>query len=279
MDYRRSNKSKSEIESRIRESEDSCQVKAHSKPWVVRLIVAVPGGIMQCGGTLIGTKTVVTAAHCVCKPYTNICNLEKDITLIMGDHHMTRTDCRDQITRPENEQCFIGVKSAQAYKEWNGNVYFPFVFNYILPIQNPILSRCITFFFFKKGFIRYGNDIALIAVDRKVTLNQKVQIARLPNPDAPCPDGMNLVVAGWGAYVVWGDSAPDLDYRPIVMGEPSHEYLWAVKQKCLDKEDCDKKIYKLNNVTIPFPDSVLCSVGPRTSGLNGPYAGDSGGTE
>ena len=54
--------SKSEMQNRIRESEDSCQVKPHSKPWIVRL---KRGNRGLCGGTLIGAKTVITAAHCV----------------------------------------------------------------------------------------------------------------------------------------------------------------------------------------------------------------------
>ena len=132
-------------------------------------------------------------------------------------------------------------------------------------------------FFSKKGNLRFGNDIALLATDRKVILDQKVQIANLPEPDAPCPNGMNLVVSGWGAYVVWGDSVPDLDHGSIVVGEPSHKFLWAVKQKCVDKEHCEK-LYKLYNRTEPFPESFLCVVGPRTSGINGPYEGDSGGS-
>ena len=100
----------------------------------------------------------------------------------------------------------------------------------------------------------------------------------MPEPDAPCPDGMNLVVSGWGAYPAWGDSVPELNYGSIVLGRPSHKFLWAVKQKCIDKEDC-KKYYTRDNVTIPFPDSILCAVGPGTGGINGPYKGDSGGTE
>ena len=43
-----------------------------------------------------------------------------------------------------------------------------------------------------------GNDIALLALERPAKLNPRVKIADLPESDAPCPEGMNLVVSGWG---------------------------------------------------------------------------------
>ena len=131
-----------------------------------------------------------------------------------------------------------------------------------------------------------GNDIALLALERPAKLNPRVQIADLPESDAPCPEGMNLVVSGWGTYIEWGKPIPGLDYYPIMLGAPAHKFLWAVKQKCVDKKYCKKhyaranaRLSELYNFTIPYPDSILCVVGPRTGGINGAYKGDSGGTE
>ena len=142
MDYTKSKKSEPEIDSRIRESEDSCQVKAHSKPWVVRLNVADK---KFCGGTLIGTKTVVTAAHCMCEGSLldgdlNCNELWKNTTLIIGDHERTTTDCSDKM---EKEQCF-GVEYVNVHKNWTGNIYFSiFTQSYLNVTKNAILRSLI----------------------------------------------------------------------------------------------------------------------------------------
>ena len=125
-DDAKSNKSESEIESRIRESEDSCQVKPHSKPWVVRLTI---NGVFVCGGTLIGKKTVVTAAHCYPHDVT---------TVIIGDHHRTGTDCDDGIENDENEQC-IGVKFAEVHKKFDSK-YSIVVMYFVLFLLKYIAS-------------------------------------------------------------------------------------------------------------------------------------------
>ena len=119
--------------------------------------------------------------------------------------------------------------------------------------------------------------MALLAIDGKVNLSQNAQVALLPEADAPCPDGMNLVASGWGAYAAWGESVPYFDYGSILLGELPHKFLWAVKQKCVDMEQCNNNnLVKKFNFTID--DSLLCIVGPGSGGINGALFGDSGGT-
>ena len=98
------------------ESEDSCQVKPHSKPWAVRLEI---GSSRFCGGILIGAKSVLTAAHCICLLSLGglNCTYWRQTTVILGDHHITNTDCRDRI---ENEQCF-DVQYGEPHPKYNGN--------------------------------------------------------------------------------------------------------------------------------------------------------------
>ena len=116
--------------------------------------------------------------------------------------------------------------------------------------------------------------MALLAIDGKVILNQNAQVAQLPEADAPCPNGMNLVTSGWGAYATWGDSVPYFDYGSIMLGKLPHKFLWAVKQKCVDIEQCNNLI---KNFNVTIDDSLICVVEPGTDGINGALFGDSGG--
>ena len=112
---------------KIRESAESCQVKPHSKPWIVYLSEKT----LSCGGTLIGKKTVLTASHCICPKDSNNplvpdqfvknphCTLWKTMTAVLGEHDRTNTNCKDS---KDNEQC-IKIQHGEAHPKWNGKLF------------------------------------------------------------------------------------------------------------------------------------------------------------
>ena len=93
-------------------------------------------------------------------------------------------------------------------------------------------------------------------MEHDAVLNEKVQLASLPDPNQDCPSGSSLIVSGWG-------------YNPF-KHRPPH-ILWAMKQSCLDIERC-------NRVTDPHEckKDILC-IGDEGEPRNSVGSGDSGG--
>ena len=94
---------------------NACQVKAHSKPWIVNLRnIDLPLGKVQwCAGTIVGSNLVLTAAHCICdrweiSPY---CSKWKNSSVIGGDYNTKQID--------EGEQ-EIDIKYGDAHKKYMG---------------------------------------------------------------------------------------------------------------------------------------------------------------
>ena len=104
----------------------ACQVKPNSKPWIISLYIIQKRNNMTrftCGGTLIGSKVALTAAHCVCKckirrgyhcqqfEVSPNCNQWQQMYVIAGDHDKTKYD--------EGEQKNI-ISRGKVHVKWDG---------------------------------------------------------------------------------------------------------------------------------------------------------------
>ena len=113
------------------------------------------------------------------------------------------------------------------------------------------------------GNLRYMiDDFAILHLAEEVSLNEKIDMIRLPKAEAECPLGvLPFVISGWGK------DRPKHPNGPVTI-IPSTRFLQAVRQECFNSGQC--------GVEDNDSHRVWC-VGDSTNRQNGPCVGDSGG--
>ena len=115
------------------------------------------------------------------------------------------------------------------------------------------------------GDIFQGYDIAVLVLKKPAELTRNVRVAHLPLPDAPCPSGKQLVVSGWGRTLTWSGQGT---HKITHIRERKNRFLWAVKQECVNANQCE--LYSGDK------NAVLC-ITDLGNTKNAAYVGDSGG--
>ena len=75
-------------------------VKVNEYPWLARLRIVWPGDSFRCGGSLVASQWIVTAAHCVFHRDEVTLASSSMITVILGEHD-TSTSFESKIPRKE----------------------------------------------------------------------------------------------------------------------------------------------------------------------------------
>jgi len=149
-------------------------------PWMARLLykenIEQSSKVTLCGGVLVSSRHVITAAHCVKR------NQQPHMVVLGESDITTEFDCLDVEAGcgTVGSQCFRSGMCAPKHIE--------------IPVRSvmkhPQYKQC-------DGCVpRY--DVAVILLDDLVSFSNYIQPLCLPSSDGDSPEGAPLIMTGWG---------------------------------------------------------------------------------
>ncbi|XP_063682412.1 transmembrane protease serine 9-like [Bolinopsis microptera] len=172
-------------------------------PWQVTLTTKSKSKFFNCGGTIIDSEHILTAAHCLHYPsWPNV-------------------PCKAQKSSPDD-------KWKQCYWLTEIEVYYG-SHEFYTRIDDP-QTASVEYIYIHKDYVR-GNtalrhDIAILKLDTPLVLNPYVHPACLPRADFQLPPNRNVTVSGFGDTTKSGGVIPSvlqkasLNWLPIELCGP-----------------------------------------------------------
>ena len=176
-------------------------------PWLVRITTTTrPDGRFghYCGGTLIASKYVISAAHCMYNKEKN----SDGVTIITS-------------AKPAEETAIL-IGAHRIGGAWDTNLPRKFV-NVKTIINHPKYDQKIG----QTSVISNGYDITILELEEEVDLEVYTPACLAETSDGTAFDDKTATTAGWGLLTDGGDSLPPVPHEVDVPVIPAADCNWS----------------------------------------------------